>query len=101
MFRKIPVLVDLPVVEQEQQSLVLRAKTRIAELDFAKFNFRKSLGNFFKESHIFIFKIENKIGSGLEKIKKNHGQNKQSENNIMHNDNYWKELKKHKEKNNK
>ena len=106
LYKKIPVLVDLPFVEQEQQSLLLQAQAKIAELDFAKFNFRKLLENFFEKFHNLIFKIENKIGSGLETIKKNRGQKnqilkKQLGDSKTHNDNYWQEIKKHKENNNK
>ena len=106
LYKKIPVLVELPITEQGQQDLVSLVKIKIQALNLpSKFNFRKLLKKFFKESHIFIFKIENKAGYSLEKMRKKRTEKnqlfeKQSQDNVTTNDNYWKEIKKHKEKNN-
>ncbi|MEA3296043.1 MAG: hypothetical protein U9Q27_02820 [Patescibacteria group bacterium] len=107
LFRKIPVLVDLPILGQEQKSLFERAKIEIEELNLpARISLRKALKIFFKEFHILIFKIENKAGHCLEKMKKNSNQKNQtqkamSQSNRLNNNNYWEEIKKHKEKKNK
>jgi len=101
LFRKIPVLVELPsVLEEEQEGLFLRTKRKIKELDFSEiFDFKNFLQKLLMRIRILTLKIENRTSKTLEKLrqkermKNNFISNSDNENNYKK-DNYWQELTK-------
>ena len=100
LFRKIPVLVELPSVpEKEQEGSFLRTKRKIKELDFSEiFDFKNFLQKLLMRIRILTLKIENRTSKTLEKlrqkerIKNNFISNNDNENNYKK-DNYWQEIK--------
>ncbi|MGB2762061.1 MAG: hypothetical protein WBC21_00795 [Minisyncoccales bacterium] len=86
-FRKIPVLVDLPLTSSEE-GLFLKTKRKIKGLDFSEiFNSKNFLQKFLMRIRILTLKMENKISKTLYGLrqKDNEGHYKK--------DNYWEEIK--------
>ena len=101
LFRKIPVLVELPSVpEKEQEGLFLTTKRKIQGLDFSEiFDFKNFLQKLLMRIRILTLKVENRTSKTLERlrqkerIKNNFISNSDNENNYKK-DNYWQELTK-------
>ncbi|MCK4454020.1 hypothetical protein KAU51_01560 [Candidatus Parcubacteria bacterium] len=101
LFRKVPVLVELPSIPgKEQEGLFLKTKRKIKELDFFEiFDFKNFLQKFLMRIRILTLKIENTTSKTLEglrqkeRMKNNFISNSNNENNYKE-DNYWKEIKK-------
>jgi len=91
IFRKIPVLVKLPVLPQKkEEKLLLKLKGKIKILNpFKNFSFEIFLQKILSKIRILSLKSENKIGSWLQRLRER-SQRKKEEGN----DNYWEKLKK-------
>ena len=91
LFRKAPLLADLPANLGEKESLILRFKTKIKNFDFSQaFNLRNFLEKFLMRIRILTLKMENKTSQILEKMRQK--EKKEIENNYK-DDSYWKKLK--------
>lgn len=90
VFRKIPVLADLPETkEQEKESGFPRLKNKIASAAFiGDFDPLKFLQKVLSRVRILTMKIENKTSDWLKKLRTKAQKQKNFEN-----DNYWRELK--------
>ena len=93
VFRKIPLLADLPISEKIfQESLPSKAIRKFREFDPCEiFNFRNLLKKFLLKFRILTLKIENKTSALLENIR----QKERSKDNSLFGsaDNYWQELR--------
>ncbi len=94
-FRKIDVLVDLPVVQEGyQEDLSVKLKNKFQKMSpiksFDFINFKRKL---FSRIRIFILKAENKISRYLEKL---HQKEKEKNNSPFSDqqENYWQNVKK-------
>jgi len=91
LFRKIPVLVELPEIslQKEEGKLFLRLKEKIKEISpFKSFSFEIFLQKLLSKIRILTLKIENKTANWLQKLRERAQKKK------LENDHYWEELKK-------
>jgi len=92
LFRKIPVLVELPEITKEAQKerFFLKLKDKIQNISFIKsFSAEIFLQKILSKIRILTLKTENKTASWLQKLRERAKRKKTKEN-----DNYWRELKK-------
>jgi hypothetical protein len=92
LFRKIPVLVNLPISEQiiSQEPLFLRLKNKIKNFPFLKsWSFENFLQKLLSKIRILTLKTENKTANWLQKLRERSQKKKEIEN-----DKYWEEIKK-------
>lgn len=92
LFRKIPVLAELPDVlpQKEEGKLFLKLKEKIKILNpFKKFSFEIFLQKLLSKIRILTLKTENKTFNWLQKLRE-----KSQKKKFKENDNYWEELKK-------
>ncbi|PIV64895.1 MAG: hypothetical protein COS09_02445 [Candidatus Nealsonbacteria bacterium CG01_land_8_20_14_3_00_12] len=92
VFRKIPVLVELPEIlpQKEERKLFLKLKEKIKILNPLKsFSYEIFLQQILSKIRILSLKSENKIGGWLQKLRERTQKKK-----IEENDNYWEEIKK-------
>ena len=97
LFRKIPVLIDLPVViEEQQEKLFLRIKKRVKGFNFFEIlDLKNFLKKFLFKIHSLILKTKNKTSCLLKKsCKKDKSKKDLSFVCTEQEDNYWQELKK-------
>jgi hypothetical protein len=90
IFRKIPILVELPeVLPEKAEPFSSRLKKKIKEFNlFKKFSYELFLQKLISRIRILILKIDNQAFHWLQKLKERVKKKK------MENDNYWEELKK-------
>jgi len=71
LFRKIPVLLELPsTLEKEQGNFFLRTKSKIKGLDFSEiFDSKNFLQKFLMRIRILTLKIENRTSKTLERLR--------------------------------
>ncbi len=95
IFRKIPVLVTLPALEEKQESLFLKAKEKFATINpFQEFTFKNFLQKMLLRVRILALKIENKVSNSLEKLRQKERVKNDSPFIHRDRDNYWQEIKK-------
>ena len=94
-FRKINVLVDLPVVEEGyQEDLYVKLRNKFQKVSpINSFNFINFKRKLFSQIRIFILKAENKISRYLERL---HQKEKEKNNSPFsgQQENYWQNVKK-------
>ena len=90
LFRKIPVLVELPVLPQKKACpIILKFKEKIKTLNpFKNFSFEIFLQKILSKIRILTLKTDNKTSNWLQKLRERARKKK------LENDNYWEELKK-------
>lgn len=98
IYRKLPVLAELPEVTQEpRENLLLRLKNKIYSISFVKnFSFALVLQKILSKIRILILRTENKVASWLQKLRA-----KSQKKNNFEKDNYWQDLKNSKSQENK
>lgn len=92
LFRKIPILVELPeVIERpKKENLIFTLKKKIKEIDpFKDFSYDIFLQKLLTRIKILTLKTENKTSTLLQKLRE-----KQKSKKIEEDDNYWDEIKK-------
>lgn len=96
IFRKIPVLVKLPSLEEkERENLFLKTKEKIKTINpFQEFTFRNFLQKMLLRIRILALKIENRVSGSLEKLRQKEGLKDNSPFIGKDGDNYWQEIKK-------
>lgn len=92
LFRKIPVLADLPkTAASPTTDIAVAVKKAASKVPFLnKFNYEFYLQKILSKVRILTLKTESKTGSWLERLRHKISQR----NNGNHNDNYWDDLKK-------
>ena len=90
IWRKLPVLVELPeAAEEQKENLFLRLKNKVADIPFVKnFSFELFLQKILSRIRVLTMRTENKTAGWLQKLR----EKSQKEKNFQ-NDNYWQELK--------
>ena len=87
VFRKIPVLVDLPLTSGEE-SLFLKAKREIKGLNFSEiFDSKNFLQKLLMRIRILTLKMENRISKTLDGLRQKDNEDHYKK------DNYWEEIK--------
>lgn len=96
IYRKIPVLVELPeILPEKGESIVLKLKEKIKILNsFKNFPYEIFLQKILSKIRILFLKAENKTFNWLQRLREKSKKKKEE-------DNYWEEIKKLKEKNEK
>jgi hypothetical protein len=92
LFRKIPVLVELPEVLEKsfQEPSWLKFKKKIKNIPGLKsFSFEMFLQKLLSRIRVLTLKTDNKTSGWLQKLRE-----KSQKNKFQENDNYWKEIKK-------
>ena len=90
VWRKIPVLINLPeVLPEKGEPIVLKLKRKIKELNFFRnFSYELFLQKLISKIRILTLKTDNQTFNWLQKLKERIKKKKLGE------DNYWEELKK-------
>jgi len=99
LFRKIPILVNLPIPEQttSHEPLFFRLKNKIKNLPPLKsWSFENFLQKLLSKIRILTLKTENKTTNWLQKLRERSQKKKE-----IQNDKYWEEIKKTTNHNNK
>ncbi len=90
IFRKIPVLAALPEIFPAKESLILKFKKRIKEINpFKGFFYELFLHKFLVKMRILNLKADNKIFSWLQKLRENYQKKK-----TLKFNNYWRKIRK-------
>jgi len=92
LFRKIPILVELPeIIERpKKENLIFTLKKKIKEINpFKDFSYDIFLQKLLTRIKILTLKTENKTSTLLQKLRE-----KQKSKKIEEDDNYWDEIKK-------
>lgn len=91
LFRKIPVLLSLPVAPAKE-SFFFKRFQKIKKINpFKNFSYEIFLQKILSKIRILSLRAENKTSGWLQKLRQKSQNKKEKENN---NDNYWEELKK-------
>ncbi len=89
IWRKLPVLVELPEITELKENLFLRMKNKILDIPFIKnFSFELFLQKILSRIRVLTMRTENKTAAWLQKLRQ-----KSQEKKNFENDNYWQELK--------
>jgi len=90
ILRKIPVLITFPEITLEEESLSLRLKRKIKEINPLKnFSYEIFLQKTLTKIRILILKTDNKTFNWLQKLREKNQKKK-----IEKEDNYWEEIQK-------
>lgn len=97
VYRKMPVLAELPeAIEKPGEHFWLRLRNKITKpFIFKPFSFETFLQKILSKIRILTMRIENKVGNSLQKLREDSQKKK------LGNDNYWQELKKSTDKENR
>jgi len=90
LFRKIPVLLTLPEILPQKESLISKMKKKIKELNpFKNFSYEIFLQKILTKVRILSLKADNKTFNWLQRLREKYQQKKTEKK-----DNYWEEIKK-------
>ncbi len=94
IFRKIPILVELPEVAEKGEPISSKLKKKIKEWNpFKNFSYERLLQKLLSKIRIWALKVDAKTFHWLQKLR-------QSKKKKFENDNYWEEIKRIKKENN-
>jgi len=90
VFRKIPVLLTLPEISTERESLISKLREKIKKFNpFRNFSYEIFLQKILTKIRILSLKADNKTFNWLQKLREKYQKKK-----IKEKDNYWEEIKK-------